>query len=44
MPCCLLSLAAAPSSYFVQHERSHEDDNYIQLSTLGLILGVRYTF
>lgn len=31
-------------SYFIQHERSHEDDNYIQLSTLGAILAMRYSF
>jgi hypothetical protein len=31
-------------SYFVQHEVSGEDDNYIQLSMLGGIVGVRYVF
>lgn len=34
----------AAFSYFVQHELSHEDNNYIQLSTLGMIVGARYVF
>ena len=34
----------AAFSYFVQHELSHEDNNYIQLSTLGAIIGARYVF
>lgn len=34
----------AAFSYFVQHELSHEDNNYIQLSTLGAVVGARYVF
>jgi len=36
--------AGAQISYYLQHELSHEDDNFIQLSTVGGFLGVRYTF
>jgi len=30
--------------YFVQHERSHEDDNLFKLSSVGLVAGLRYRF
>jgi hypothetical protein len=40
-----LSLEGAVAyEYIFQHEKSHEDDNLFNLSTIGMLLGARYRF